>query len=156
MSEERASYDAGGGLTELRSCEIVLGEKRYTVREASYLRARQFWPILSGQLSPLGETLKKTGGLGPESELREFADLVPMVQDLLQQAPVAVLDAICVYDAKLAADRKQIEDTASDRQLMMALLAMMEMSDPFGVRKIVRRGLSLLAPSSSSPAPNGE
>ena len=155
MTEERAEYNAGD-LSEVRSCEVTLGTTRYTVQEASYLRGRRFWPLLSEQLTPIGDALKEAGGLSPDSNLGDFGSLLPVAQRVLLEAPEALLDAICAYDAGIEAARAQIEESATDRQIIAALLAMMEMSDPFGMRKLVRRGLSRLAPSSKLPPASGE
>ena len=153
METEQAAAD---NLADVRSCEVVLGDQRYTVEEASYLRARRFWPLLSEQLSPIGDALKAAKGLGPGSEVSDFATLLPVIQQVLLEAPGAILDAICAYDAGLERQRADIEATATDRQIVAALMALIEMSDPFGVKRLVRRGLSIMAPGSSSPAASGE
>ena len=148
--------ERGEGLVEIRSREILLGETTYTVKEAPYVRTRKFWPLLTSQVTPLTDKAASAAELGPDSSISDFMQLVPAIEKLILEAPVAVLDAICTYAPQLEADRAEIEATATDRQIVRALLTLMEMSDPFDTRRIVSRGLSRIAPSSSSPAPSGE
>ncbi len=143
-------------LSAIRTAEIVLGETTYTVREASHRRSKQLWPILLDQIKPAMESLKESEDISAESTLSDLMSLVPVVERILLEVPDAIVDFICVYDAALEAARESIEDTATQRQLILALLALLEMSDPFGLRRLVSRGLTRKAPSSSSPAPSGE
>jgi len=152
MKNDKQSDD----LAAIRTADIVLGETTYTVKEAPYVRTRKFWPFLTSQVTPLTDKAASAAELGPDSSISDFMQLVPAIEKLILEAPVAVLDAICTYDPQLEADRAEIEEKATDRQIVRALLTLMEMSDPFDTRRIVSRGLSRMAPSSSSPAPSGE
>jgi len=152
MSENTQTDD----LAAIRTADIVLGETTYSVREASHRRSKRLWPILLDQIKPAMETLKETEGLSNESTLSDLGALVPVLERVLLEVPDAIVDFICTYDDALEAARDSIEDTATQRQLLLALLALLEMSDPFGLRKLVSRGLSRRAPGSSSAPASGE
>ncbi len=143
-------------LSAIRTAAVVLGETTYTVREASHLRAKKVWPILVNQVKPALESLRETGDISSDSTLADLAGLVPVIERILLELPDAIVEFICGYDPGLEAARKNIEETATQRQLILALLALLEMSDPFGLRRLVSRGLTRTAHSSSSPAPSGE
>ena len=143
-------------LAAIRSIEIMLGETTFTVREASHRRAKKLWPILLEQIKPAFESFKEAGDIGADSTLDDLAGLLPVVERIVLEVPDALVDFICGYDAALEAARDSIESSASQRQLILGLLQLLEMSDPFGLRRLVSRGLSRRAAGSSSAPASGE
>ena len=152
MSESTQSDN----LAAIRSTTIVLGETAFSVREASHRRAKKLWPILLEQIKPAFESFKEAGDIGADSTLEDLASLLPVLERVVLEVPDAIVEFVCGYDSGLEAARESIEDTATQRQLILALLALLEMSDPFGLRRLVSRGLSRKAPGSSSAPASGE
>ena len=147
--------------TKIRAIEIVLGDKVYDVREMSRKRARKFWPIISEQVKPVFDVVAgatdQIQNLSSDTDLEKLFELWPQAEGLLLAVPDAALDAICAYSAELEAAREVIEDEASDRQIIAALLKMLEMSAPFEVKRFVAKlGLQAKQTSPSLPSPNGE
>ncbi len=151
MSENTKSDN----LAAIRTANIVLGETTYSVREASHRRSKKLWPLLLDQIKPAMDAFKESEDISAESTLSDLSGLVPLVERILLEVPDAIVDFICTYDDALEAARDSIEETATQRQLLLALLALLEMSDPFGLRKLVSRGLSRRAPGSSSAPASG-
>ena len=139
----------------IRTTEIMFGDDIYTVREVAHLRAKECWPILLDQIKPAFDELRSGGDIGADSTMDDLAGVVSVIERVVLEVPDAILDFICKYDAGLEAAREKIEATTTQRQLIMALLALLEMSDPFGLRRFLR-GLTRQATSSSSVAPSGE
>ena len=143
-------------LAAIRTTKIMLGETTFSVREVPHSRAKKLWPILLDQIKPAFESFKEAGDIGADSTLDDLAGLLPVLERIVLEVPDAIVDFICGYDAELEATRESIEDTATQRQLILALMALLEMSDPFGLRKLVSRGLSRKALGSNSAPASGE
>ncbi len=140
----------------VRTAEILLGETMYSVREATRRRARKFWPILIEEIKPAMQGVSSAVKLDGSSSSDDLVAILPHIEKIITQTPERIIDALCAYDAALESAKKTIEEEATDRQLIHALLALLEMSDPFGLKNLIRGGLRGLMTSKSSPEPSGE
>lgn len=140
----------------VRTAEILLGETTYPVREATRRRASKFWPILINEIKPAMQGVSSSVKLDGSSTSDDLVAILPFLEKLILETPERIIDALCAYDAGLEAAKATIAEEATDRQLIHALLALLEMSDPFGLKSLIQGGLRGLMTSKSSPEPSGE
>ena len=115
----------------MRTVEITLGGKAYTVQEMRTRDSRKWRESLEAPLrasaSGLGTAWKGTA--------TDVTELVPLVSQIAGQALASVdmaLDKLCEYAPAVKSDRKRIEAESYDSEVIDAFWKVLGLAYPFG------------------------
>lgn len=140
---------------EIQSATLRLGDTDYTVRAAGFRRAKVWKKRLLSELKPLFENLNGAPGM-EFNKPEDLFKLLPLAENLLVDGVDSVLMLLLSYDPALEAARAEIEENASDRQIIEAFREVVSLADPFGIAALlnqqlgrVQSGISLSLPSPS-------
>ena len=142
----------------MRTVDVILGGKSYTVEELHTRDSRKWRESLEGPLR------KSLGGLTVawQGTATDMAALVPAVSQIADQALGSVdlaLDKLCEYSPTIKGDRKRIEAEAYDSEIIEAFWKVLSLAYPFGTLLKGASGLislgrdALLTTPSSASAP---
>ena len=143
---------------QLQTAKITLGSTEYTIQAAGHRRARGWKKAFFAELyEPITENLTTLNNVDETPlTLADIPRYTPLAQELL----IGTIDAVCAlligYSPVLEAAREDIEETASDAQILDAFVEVLKLANPlppglFGGLN----GLALSGILTSSPALNG-
>lgn len=143
---------------QLQTAKITLGNTEYTIQAAGHRRASGWKKAFFAELyEPITENLTALNNVN-ETPLT-LAD-IPKFTPLAQSFLVDMIDAVCAllvgYSPVLEAAREDIEETASDAQILDAFVEVLKLANPLPPGLLgVLNGLALSGILTNSPALNG-
>jgi hypothetical protein len=141
---------------EVRTVTVQLGDTEYTITEAPYKRASKWRRKLVEQVKPLFEQVAGAS----EMEFSTAADLLglwPLVQALMVDGVDMIYALLIEYSDVLGDARENIENTATEAQIVAAFMEVVRLADPFGLTSQLSRnlGLRMMRTSTNSASPSG-
>lgn len=116
----------------MRTVEVVLGGKAYTVTELPVRKNVAWRKELAGPFGELVAALQSA----PKTELnnlQELGALVGNLSNLLVGSVETITGLLFSYAPTLKADQKVIEETAYESELLEAFVGVLGLAFPFGV-----------------------
>lgn len=143
-------------MIEIRTATVTLGEKEYTIREASHLRAGPWAKRLIAEVKPLFAQVSQAQDIRFENAA-DLLQLWPMIEGVFTEALDKIYDLLLAYSSVLEADAAYIGDNATQRQVLAAFQEVVSLADPFGLVPTLtsQLGRAAIGTSSSLPPPNG-
>lgn len=166
---EALAGQGGNGADSLQPRQVtfalgVMDEGRtYTIGPAPFVRSQPWRHRLMQSVGPL---IKQVAG-APDLEFNtpdDLLKLLPLVSSLLVEAIDEVYELVVMYHPSLEADREWIRDNASEGQLVGAFFKILEVADPFGLKRFLDKkdkdkqteaGPPASPTTENSPTPDG-
>ena len=143
----------------MKTIEVELGGSVYTLRPLPIKKAREWRKQLREPFNRIIGTLDQLTG-ADKVEITDFESLKRLVAPLAEMVLDSVdvlLELLFAYAPELKADRKRIEDNATDEEALAALVEVVKLAYPFSsILSTFQNGRVLTAMKKSSPAPSGE
>jgi len=143
----------------MRSVDIELGGKTYTVRELPSRKSKAW----RGELeTPLRGLLGSTSELlGAKLSTDAILPLLGAATDTALGSIDTIFDLVCRYSPDIDKDRERILDEAYDSEITDAFREVLGLAYPFGrlgqmVTGLIRLGSKQPATEPSSPSPSGD
>lgn len=131
--------------------------RQFTIGPAPHFRSKEWRRAFMAELKPALD-----GALGAlEMEFDEPGDLLrllPLLETLLTDGIDLIYEMVVSYHPDLDREKVWIGQNASDEQLVVALSKILEMADPFGLKRRLAGigGPARIGTSGNSPPPNGD
>jgi len=122
----------------LKTIDVELGDTTYTITQLPAIKSRPWRERLMTEVKPIFEQISTAN----EVTINNAADLLvlmPLAETLIVEAADTIIDMVFEYAPELEADREAIMNTASEQQLVGAFYKMVELIDPFGVVRTLKR-----------------
>lgn len=143
---------------QLQSAKITLGSKEYTVQAAGFRRARGWKKaFLANLYDPLIANLAALNGINEQPlTLADLPSFTPLAQTLLLDTVETVCALLVSFSSVLEAAQDEIEETASDAQIVAAFVEVLKLASPLPPGLLANmNGLATMAMSANSPSLNG-
>jgi hypothetical protein len=132
-------------MIEIESVVVKLGEKEYTIQQASFLRSKPWKKRLLEDIKPLFEKLNGAGSI-QFNQAADLFQLFPLVEDLFIDGIDTVFELLVAYSPAIEADKDYVAANATDKQILSAFQEAVKLADPFGMvsqlNRKIGRGLT--------------
>jgi len=143
---------------QLQTAKITLGNTEYTIQAAGHRRARGWKKAFFSDLyEPITVNLTTLNNVNETPlTLADIPRFTPLAQELL----IGTIDAVCTlligYSPVLEAAREEIEENASDAQILAAFVEVLKLANPLPPGFLAAlNGPALNGILTNSPALNG-
>ena len=142
---------------DIRTVEVTLGTKQFTITEAGWKKATAWKRGLIKDVKPMYEQVAGAADIKFENA-EDLVGLWPLIQTVLVDGMDALFEHLLAYSPVLEKDRDYIEENATEAQVFAAFREVVSLADPFGiVQQFNRRiGLKAMRTTTNSPEPSGE
>jgi hypothetical protein len=124
---------------------VKLGGAEYEIAPLTIKYSRLWRETFGDMLNPVVAAIAQFGGVDIENpeNWKDLGVLLGTVKDTLLKAPDLFADATFAYSAELTKHRGQIEESATDQEMIGAFMNVLALAYPFGLvmRAINRAGL---------------
>jgi len=125
---------------KIKTAVITLGETDYKIAALPFTRSKAWRTKLIDELKPM---IEKAGVMWGNDGGMEFSDpsdllsIIPLLHTALIDSMDTIFDLIVTYSDTLENAKEEIESTATEQQLVWALRAMLDITDPFGMGRLI-------------------
>lgn len=140
----------------MKTTTIQLGDMMFELGTLPYRQAKPWRKRLIDEIKPMFDRFAET----QTAEFRQPSDLLalwPIIEMIAYDGIEAMLELMYAYDPALEAARNEIEETATDSQIVDAFKELVALIDPFGVIALIvrRSGLGRMTTSPKLQYQNG-
>ena len=118
-------------MLEIESTTVRLGVKDYVIQQAGFRRSKPWKKRLLAEIKPLFEQVTGAKDMQFDSPA-DLLKLIPLAEVLLVEGIEQIADLLITYSPELEADREEIENYATDKQIFTAFQEVLKLMDFFG------------------------
>lgn len=144
-------------MLEIKTIQVKLGEREYTIRQAGFRRSRPWKERLLEEVKPVFEQIAQIEKR-KFNTIEEMLELLPVAQSILVDSMENMGDLLLAYSPELEADKEYIEEYATDAQVFQAFQEVLQLMDFFGAIPLMNEKIGQMktGTSSSLPSANGD